>query len=179
MIGERIQILILDNEGKAALMEHPAAFPLPERKIISTKGDEPLFYFKTNRTRHVNGKDAVIYTQKNFNKNLDDFATGYVEDAPGIAPAIEPEKKNTDNDNPNFPISSPDDNTHFSLTIKQNADGNYEAHMGVGSEFNRDFMDSCGDDVLEEFMGDLMADLRLKAKKKSKGYIQDTTELES
>jgi len=170
MIGERKLIFLLSKNGQGAVMEFPSAFPLPDKKVIPTKGDEPLHYFKTDKVRKVNGQDAVIYIQSGFNKlELEKYATGdAVEEAPRqVQPSTATPERPQD-------ASSP-----FTLTITRNNEtGAYEAHMGVGSDFNKLLMQECGADVLEEFMVDTMADLRLKAKKKSKGYIEDTTELE-
>lgn len=185
MITAKKQILLLDNQGRGAIKEFPAAFPLPERHAVSTK-DEPIYYHRTNKIRKVNGQDAVIYTQNSFRLNLDDYATGDATDEhirAAIPDRVLYAKAQTQETPTAGRVSLPGgSDTHFSLEIKKDAEkGSYSATIGVGSEFNRQFVEDVADNdflAIKELLDDVFLDLRLKAKKKAQGYIEDTMEIE-
>lgn len=186
MFGKRL-ILLLNNNGQAVLKEHPAAYPLPDRKTISTK-DDPVDFYKTDRVREVNGEEAVIYVQRNSRVNLDDYATGYVSGAEGVQDTV---NEPTTNPAPQAPqtahtatpakVYGKDGKAPFNLTINRNEEtGEYEAKFGVGTEFNKELVEELGEDGLE-YMQTLIEEvfdtMKRSAKKKASGYVEDVFDL--
>lgn len=71
-------IFLLNNQGLGALLDFPAAFPLPERRVVKGR-DKDTIYFKTDRKRTQDGYTAAIYTEKDFKLKIEDYADGITE----------------------------------------------------------------------------------------------------
>ncbi len=70
------QILLVSNEGKGGVINHPAQFDYPEKKKMGER-----WFIKTDRFRTLpDGQVAAVYTQEGFKLNIDDFADLKKED---------------------------------------------------------------------------------------------------
>lgn len=82
------QILLVSNEGKGGVINHPAQFEYPEKKKMGEK-----WFFKTDRFRTLpDGQVAAVYTQEGFKLNIDDFADLKKED---VEPQVPDASANT------------------------------------------------------------------------------------
>lgn len=64
-----IQILLVSKDGKGGLINHPAQFGYPEKKMVAEK-----WFYNTGRYTTANGAKSAVFTEEGFNLNLDDFA---------------------------------------------------------------------------------------------------------
>lgn len=77
---EKKYVFILNNQGKGAILARPGQFGYPPKIAVPDRApnSEPTnkFYFNTGRIRYSNETptgESMIYTEKNFSLNLDDF----------------------------------------------------------------------------------------------------------
>lgn len=77
MNGNTKLILILNNEGRAAALKFPAAFPYPETKtVVNPRSKEEVIYYKTDSVKKIGDDNALIYVVADFKLDIDKFADG-------------------------------------------------------------------------------------------------------
>lgn len=80
-MAEMKQILLVANDGKGGVINHPAHFDYPPKKKM---GDR--WFFLTDRFRTLpSGDVAAVYTESGFKLNIEDFADLKKED---VAPEL-------------------------------------------------------------------------------------------